>query len=80
MNAEQIFAAEVFNAEKTAAELGKQGIPSTATDIIVGALAELWQFDNARADGISKKYVYYDAHERPQRREDVDWGNVVAIR
>jgi hypothetical protein len=80
MDIEQIFAAEVFGAESQAADLRKHGIPQTASDVISGALADLWQFDNTRADSISKRYVYYDADDKPQRRTDTDWGNIVALR
>jgi hypothetical protein len=79
MNAEQIFAAEVFNAEKTAAEARKHGIRNTASDVIGGALGALWQYDASRADEIAKRYVYWDANDYPQRRTDIDWGNVVAL-
>jgi hypothetical protein len=79
MNIEQIFAAEVFGAEKEAAEARKQGIPQTASDVIDMALSDLWQFDNTRADRISKKYVCFEADDKPQRRTDIDWGNVVPI-
>ncbi len=79
MDIKQIFAAEVFSAEKEAAEACKQGIPQTASDVIIMALIDLWQHDNTRADSISKKYVYFDADGNPQRRTDIDWGNVVAL-
>jgi hypothetical protein len=76
---EQIFAAKVFSAEKEAAEIRECGIPQTASDVIDMALSDVWQFDNTRADSISKKYVYFNADGNPQRRMDIDWGNVVPI-
>jgi hypothetical protein len=79
MNIEQIFAADVFNAPRVAAEARKRGYPQTVSDVVDGALCDLWQYDRARAQAIANKWVYYDADGNPWPRKDIDWGNVAPI-
>jgi hypothetical protein len=79
MDIESIFAAEIFNAPKEAALAQKHGFPSTVSDVVAGALADLWHYDNTRAQAIADKYVWYDADDNPWPRDDIDWGNVVAL-
>ena len=68
MDIEQIFAAEVFSA---------RGKPN-ASDIVAGALCDLWQFDYGTAKKVAPKYTYWIGDE-PFPRDDIDWGNVVAL-
>jgi hypothetical protein len=85
MNIEQVFAAEVFSAEKEAAEARKQGIPQTASDVIGGALADLWPMGYAlgyRRDdiqAIADRYVFWDKQERPWPRPAAT-DNVVTLK
>jgi len=76
---EQTFAAEIFNAEKSAAVARKHGFPSTVSDVVAGALCDLWQQNGPRAQAIADKYVRYDKDANPWPRDDIDWGNVVPI-
>jgi hypothetical protein len=79
MDIESIFAAEIFNAEKTAAEQRKYGFPCTTSDVIQTARSDLWMYDSSRAHDIETKYICWDADENPQKRTDIAWGNVVAF-
>lgn len=80
MDIENIFAAEVFNARRTAAEAGST---QTVTDLVSMALSDLCAFYTAghisreRFDAIASKYVRYDADDEPWPRDDVDWMSVV---
>lgn len=86
MDIENIFAAEVFNARRTAAEYEKSGVHQTVPDIVSMALTDIWAFRTAghfSSDYIAAivdKYVRYDGNDEPWPRDDVDWGNVVALR
>ena len=51
----------------------------TVSDIVAGALCELWQYDSARAQAVADKWVCYDADGNPWPRKDIDWGNVAPI-
>lgn len=77
MDIEQIFAAEIFSAERNAKIHTAHGFAQTAADQIEGALADLWQYEPERAQAIADKYV-----ERvdgvPRVREF--GGDVVALR
>ncbi|WP_439925574.1 hypothetical protein [Nitrobacter sp. JJSN] len=86
MDIEQIFAAEVFNAPRTAANACKAGMPQTVPDIIGMALTDIWAFYSAghfsreHISAIVDKYVAYDANDEPWPRDDLAWGNVVPLR
>lgn len=83
MDIEQIFAAEVFNAKRTAAEYEKSGVHQTVPDIISMALTDIWAFYSAghfsrdHIDSIVEKYVRYDADDQPWPRDDIDWSSAV---
>jgi hypothetical protein len=87
---EQKFAAEVLNAERTAALMTKRGFPTTAAEVIHTALAELWEGEGAidysrpRIQGIVDRYVELDKEGEPQRRRTLTAamrkGNVVLMK
>ncbi len=86
MDIENTFAAEVFNATRTAAACTAAGLPQSASDVIGGALSDIWAFHTAghfSQDDIARivdKYVRYDANDEPWPRDDIEWRNVVRLR
>lgn len=85
MDLENTFAANVFNAPRIAAEFAKAGIAQSVPDVISMALTDLWAFRTAghfSSDYIATivdKYVRYDANDEAWPRDDIDWGNMVAL-
>ena len=83
MDIEQVFAAEVFNAQRKAAEYKQAGISQTVSDIVSIALTDIWAFYAAGhfsrdyIGAIVDKYVRYDDTDEPRPRDDIDWRNVV---
>ena len=80
MNIEQRFAAQVFNAKCQAAIARQCGTPDGSSDLIIMALAELWQFAPFAANEIADHWVTWDPDGRPRPSESAFDGKIVALR
>jgi hypothetical protein len=75
---EQVFAAQVFNAERDAATARANGCAKTAADQVAAALFELWQKAPDRAAEMSGRYTIYDSAGNAWPR-NFDRGNIAPL-
>ena len=80
MNIEQRFAAQVFNAKCQAAIARRCGTPDGSSELIIMALAELWQFAPLAANEIADHWVTWGPDGRPRPLESAFDRKIVALR
>jgi hypothetical protein len=84
MDIKQMFAAEVFSAERNATASTAAGLPQTTSDQVDIALCNLWTHltaegcPRAEIQAVADKYVFWDENDQPWPRA-VDPGNVTLL-
>ena len=80
MDIELIFAAQVFNAEKSAADWRKHGIMQTTSDQVCAVYDDFWQcgiamgYDPDELTKIANRYIEWDESDEPWPRAMRDFG------
>ena len=79
MTIEQRIAVQVFDAKCRALPARDGGKPEDASEVVIHALAELWQFAPYAANEIADHWVIWDIDGRPWPRESAFGENVVRM-